>query len=279
VGSNGQFIDSGWQPVIIGSVPAGEPLTLTYAVIPGGSESHATWAYFDSAEEVSAPPVAVFGFSPSEIFEGDPVQFDDASYEFDAGDEIVDWEWEIDGQILDAQNPLYIFAIRVRTDPPDRQAPTVRRPPSCPAKRRATARRSLSWSWATPINGQRTERGSACRPRCADRRALHRPWLARPAQCEPVVGGTPVSGALQEDNNPAYGSGIVNGSRPRQLHRGSVTIDDEDGGSASDGFTFTIVPDDATARAQPRPRRRSVLESDGSYLSYIQSQGDIDVSR
>jgi PKD repeat protein len=281
VGANGQFVDSGWQPVEIVSVPQGTPLTITYAVVPSGSESHATWAYFDSAEELSEPPVAVFSFTPAEIFEGDTVQFLDGSYEPDAGDDVVDWEWEIDGQTINAQNPLYIF--------PDEGTYPVRLTVTSSDGSQVSVVSGEAASDGTPIPEVVVQNADPL-VNALNVEALpgvDAPIVARfvdPGWLDShtaglTVGGSAVAATLQEDNNPAYGSGIVEGvASALSSASGDATVNDEDGGSGSDTFTFTVVPDDPL-RHEPNNDLLSppVLESDGSYLSYIQTEGDIDI--
>ncbi|HEU4758361.1 MAG TPA: hypothetical protein VFT91_00100, partial [Dehalococcoidia bacterium] len=89
--------------------------------------------------------------------------------------------------------------------------------------------------------------------------------------------------ALQEDNSPAVASGLVTGSvtpagSPGDTLAGSLTVADDDGGSASDNFQVKLVADDPQ-RFEPNGdlAHTPTLASGASYLDYIQSQGDIDI--
>jgi hypothetical protein len=77
VGSQGQFIDSGWQVVKVVGLPAdGRNLTISYQSTGTKDASKPTWAYWDN---VNTPPVAKFSFLPAHPKEGDIVEFADSS--------------------------------------------------------------------------------------------------------------------------------------------------------------------------------------------------------
>src|SRR5512139_3175671 len=107
VGSQGQFIDSGWRAVKVVGLPAdGRNLTISYQSTGTKDASKPTWAYWDN---VNTPPVAKFSFLPAHPKEGDIVEFADLSYDPDPGDSIVSRTWVIDGQTFTEASPFFVF--------------------------------------------------------------------------------------------------------------------------------------------------------------------------
>jgi len=264
-GKSGDFVDSGWTAVNINNVPGGAPLTITFAVTAAANESHATWAYFDSTRS----PVASFSFSPPAPFEGETVQFEDHSDYPDAGAHAVGWSWEIDGQVLTSQHPLYIF--------PNEGTYVVRLTVTGSDESIATTASDVIVRNANPIVNALNTEALAGQAAPIVARFIDPGWLDAHTSGL-TVGSTTAPGVVREDNNPAYGSGIAEGTASSLTSEpGVAAVLDHDGGTGSDPFSFTIVPDDPQ-RHEPNNvlAGAPALESDGSYLSYIQSQGDVD---
>jgi PKD repeat protein len=224
----------------------------------------------------NATPIAAFSFDPSEPTEGETIQFTDLSTDPDPADTIVDWSWEIDGQVLDSQNPLYLFADD-GPYPPDGSYPVT-----------LTVRSSDGTTASTTIDvGVGNEKPVVNALDVEAFAGVPAPIVARFADpgwadsfvADVTLGGAPVPVTLQVDNRPAYASGIVEGSASSMdSSEGNAAVEDDDGGVGGDGYDFTIVADDPS-RHEPNGALAGapVLASDGSYLSYIQAPGDVDL--
>jgi PKD repeat protein len=278
VGSRGEFLDSGWRVITINQVPTGVPLTLRYAVGGTNDNAHATWAYFDDA---SRPPVASFSFSPAAPKEGAFIQFTDRSYDPDSTDAIVGWHWDIAGEQIDERNPFTIL--------PDEGTYPVSLTVTSSDGSLTTVRSGESAADGTPIPPLViTNNAPVAQALNAEVLPGHEAplvarfadtgWLDTHTATWAVAGATPTP-ALVEDNLAVLSTGLISGAAtPAADVPGALTVRDADGGVATSGFNITVVADDPE-RYEPNGALDSAppLRAGGSYLSYIQAAGDVDL--
>ena len=278
VGNQGDYLASGWIPAVV-NIPSqylGRSLALTYSVLGGKDNGHATWAYFDA----NTPPVARFSHDVVDVREGDVVQFTDSSYDPD-GDTIVSWNWVINGEQTNDQNPIYIFADEgvysacLTVIDSSGESNSVC---SGTTASDGTSVAAMSVTNSPPqVNALNIE-ALAGQPTSLIGRVLEPGWTDNLSASWQVAGQT-VSAALQDDNLPFLSTGIIGGTvSPPSSTTGNLTISDGDSGSGSDNFNVTVVPanpqrfepgDNALASAP-------VLVSDSTHLSWIQAAGDKD---
>ncbi len=222
-------------------------------------------------------PVAAFALDPSEPTEGETIQFQDLSFDPDPTDEIIDWSWEIEDQILDSQNPLYLFS----DDLPDNGIYPVTLTVKSSDGTTASTTLGINIENLPPLVNALDVEALA---------GVEAPIVARFVDpgwddthtADVALGGSPVTVVLQEDNEPAYASGIVEGVASSEgSGEGNAAVEDDDNGVGVDGYDFTIVPADPNLH-EPIDLISSgledapALESDASYLAYIQTPGDVD---
>lgn len=277
VGGSGQYVDSGWQAVEVSGLPVGESLTLSYSAGGTSSESHATWAYFD---DVELPGVAKFSFAFVDPLEGDIIQFTDRSFHPDPSLTIEDWDWTIDGESYDAQNPIAIIAdegtyeARLRITMSDGSTAEIAAGETAAD---GTAIPPLTLTNAAPLAGALNVEAHAGVPAPLLARFADQGWEDAHTATWSVAGA---SGATVEEDNLAFlSTGAVTGSITTATDAsGSVRVQDADGGEVIAGFDVTVVPDDPE-RHEPNAGvvGAQSLNASGSYLSYIQSAGDVDI--
>ncbi len=280
-GKSGQFVATDWITVAI-DIPQsliGQTLTLSYSVAGGKDNGFATWAYFDN---VNTPPVAEFTFeSFAQILEGDVVQFTDSSFDPDQPDDhIVSWEWLINGETFTEQNPISIF--------PDEGAYTACLKVTDAFGDTNQVCAGGTTSDGTPISALTLDNSNpfvnalnieALSGESASLfgRVLEPGWEDVLAATWDVDGDPPA--AVQADNLAFLSTGIITGQLTTTSNlSGALTITDGDGGSASDPFQVTLVPNNSQ-RHEPADNALStapVLVSDATHLSWIQSVGDED---
>jgi PKD repeat protein len=281
VGNQGDYVDSGWVTVEITNIPSdGRTLELTYSVGGLANEAHPTWAYFDN---VNTPPVAKFSFAPSDPEEGDVLQFIDLSYDEDAGDEIVSWEWTIDGEIFTEQSPFYIFpdegtysaSLTVTDGFGDSTTVAAGGVATdgdpVPALVVTNANVLVNALNVEALDGQPTELIG---------RHIDPGWLDTHTGAWSITGDPPAE--VEEENDPLLSSGIVTGTITTSSNlSGTLTVTDNDGGSGADSFDVTVLPDTPATRQRHEPNGVAAdapqLSSDTSYVSFLQEQGDVDV--
>lgn len=277
VGSSGQFIDSGWRTIDISNVPTGVPLTLSYSAGGTNSESHGTWAYFD---DTTIAAVAKFSFAPVDPLEGDLIQFTDTSFNPDTSVDIVDWDWTIDGEAYDAQNPLVIlpdegtYEARLRVTDSNG---TVSEIAAGQTATDGTAIPSFIVRNADPLAVALNVEALAGQPAPLLGRFADPGWLDEHSASWSITGGSAAS--IQEDSLAALTTGIVEGTITAASDTsGTLSVADGDGGSTTTPFNVTIVPDES-GRTEPNNIVGDALplRGRGSYLSYIQSAGDVDI--
>ncbi len=281
VGVQGDFIDSGWTPVEIDNLPAdGRSLTLTYSAGGTKDQGHATWAYFDN---VNTPPVAKFSIAPTDPMEGDAVQFLDLSYDPDPGDAVVNWSWVINGEPFPLQNPYFIFpnegtySASLTVTDKGGDSTTVK---SGGTATDGDAVPSLVVTNAAPLVNALNTETLAGRPVKLTGRFLDPGWLDVHSAAWSISGNP--AATVEEEHDPLLSSGLITGSlTPASSLNGTLTVNDGNGGTGSDPFTVNVLADTAATRQRFEPNDvvagAPVLTSDGSYVSFIQSEGDIDV--
>jgi PKD repeat protein len=281
VGSQNDYVDSGWVTVEIINLPSdGRTLNLTYSTGGLQNEAHPTWAYFDN---VNTPPVAKFSFAPSDPEEGDVLQFIDLSYDEDSGDEIVSWEWTIDGEIFTEQSPFYIFpdegtysaSLTVTDSLGDSTTVAAGGVAGdgdlVPALVVTNADVLVNALNVEALDGQPTELIG---------RHLDPGWLDTHTGVWSITGDPPAQ--VEEENDPLLSSGIVTGTITTSSDlSGTLTVTDNDGGSGADSFDVTVLPDTPATRERHEPNDVAAdaaqLSSDASHISFLQEQGDVDV--
>jgi PKD domain len=281
-GNSGQFVATQWIIATI-NIPAsriGQNLTLSYSTVGGKDSSFATWAYFDN---VNTPPVARFTQeSAGELLEGDLVQFTDTSFDPDQPtDSIVSWRWVINGETINEQNPVTVF--------PDEGTYSA-----CLTVTDTFGDTNEACAGGTSIDG------TPIAPLTLDNadpgvNALNVETLAGQSvglfgrTLEPgwedtlsaswQVGGQSPAATLNDDNLPFLSTGVVTGSTTTTTNlSGTLTVQDgADGGTGSDSFQVTVVPNDPQ-RFEPNGALSGAptLTTDASHLSWIQSAGDQD---
>ena len=277
-GKSGDFVATGWITMAIGipQTQLGQNLTLSYSVAGGKDNGFASWAYFDN---VNTPPVARFEHDTLDVREGDLVQFTDSSFDPD-GEPIVDWLWEINGETINEQNPIFI--------PPDEGTYTAcltvtdpfgdtNRVCSGGTASDGTPISTLSINNQPPLINALNVETLAGQPVGLFGRTLEPGWEDQLSAGWQVSGQSP-SATLTDDNLPFLSTGIVTGGITTNTNlTGTLTVQDQDGGTGSDNFQVTVVsnnnqryePNDALASA-------AVLVTDSSNISWIQSIGDQD---
>ena len=288
-GKRGQFVATDWIPVAI-NIPqslVGQTLTLSYTVVGGKDNAHATWAYFDN---VNTPPVAKFSFQSigTEILEGDVVQFTDESFDPDVpDDDIVDWQWVIDNETIDEQSPFFIFSdqgtygacLTVTDGLGDSDEACTNA-----FATDGTFIEPLTLSNADPeVNAIDVEALSGV-PVSLFGRLLEPGWTDDVSGTWQLPGQPQQTGGVQNDKLPFISTGVVTGQAtvtgaPGTLVSGTLTVNDgPDGGSGSDPFDVSIVDtnpqrDETVNNDLVSP---PILPADKAYLYWIQSVGDRD---
>jgi len=282
VGQNGSFLDTGWREVDISGLPAdGRNLVLSYSLTPASSESHSTWAYFDSVSApptatptltgtatptdvpsatptvtptpppVNNPPVARFTFQPGAALESDFVQFIDQSYDPDEGDGIVAWRWTFGGPNVnqftsDLQNPIFSF--------PDDGTFTVSLTVTDSFGESTTVTAGDEASDGTLVPAASIGNAGmllsvldlevqAGQSANLIARFLDPGWLDT-HQAQWTVDGTPVAATVLEENQPALSSGVITGTFPTSgegVLNGTLEVTDDGGETATASFTITVV--------------------------------------
>ena len=281
VGSQGDYLDSGWKVVEIVGLPSdGRTLNFTFSIGGLKNSAHPTWGYLDN---VNTPPVAKFSFAPSDPEEGDILQFIDLSYDDDTSDTIVSWQWNIDGETYNEQNPFHIFADEgtysaslTVTDSSGDSTTVV----SGGLATDGDAVPALAVTNADPLVNALNVEALSGQPTDLVGRLLDPGWLDTHTGAWSIVGNS--AAEVEEENDPLLASGIVTGTVTTSSDlSGSLSVTDNDGASASDTFEVTVVPDTPAARERHEPNDVAAgapaLRSDGSYISFLQEQGDTDV--
>ncbi|TMB98887.1 MAG: PKD domain-containing protein [Chloroflexi bacterium] len=278
VGDRGNFVATNWIPVTI-NIPAqymGQTLTLSYSVLGGKDNAHATWAYFDA----NTPPVARFSHDTIDVREGDVVQFTDTSFDPD-GDKIVAWSWQINGQSSNEQNPVFIFpdegtysACLTVTD----ASGDSNRVCSGAAATDGTQVAVMTVNNTAPqVNALNLETLSG-QPASLFGRVLDPGWTDT-LSASWQVNGQPVPATIQNDNLAFLSTGVITGTATTTSNvSGTLTLQDGDGGTGSDNFNVTVVPNDPQ-RFEPADNSLAtapVMTSDATHLSWIQAAGDKD---
>jgi len=277
-GNRQQFLDSGWLEVEITSIPTDQPLTLTYFAGGAMDSAFATWAYFDN---VNSPPVAKFTFAPAPVYEGTLLQFTDRSFDPDPEDTIVDWHWDIAGDLFEEQHPFQIL--------PDEGTYTASLTVTSSDGTSTTVSTGGTALDGTPIDSLNVLNGApvlsvlnvealAGQPAPLLGRFADRGWDDTHTAAWSVGGQSPAA-TLQEDNLPILSVGRVDGSfTTSSSANGTLTVTDNDGGSASAPFGVTVVAADAQ-RHEPNGGLTGapVLTTGTSYLSWVGSEGDVDI--
>jgi PKD repeat protein len=203
------------------------------------------------------------------------MQFKDASFDPDGADSIVGWSWEIedgalDNEALTSQNPQYLFAdngtypvtLTVESSDGTFGSTTVDVPVDNVAPKVNALNVEALPGVAAPVVARFADPG----------------WLDSFTD-DVTLGGSPVSGTLLTDNNPAYASGLFEGTASsNESSEGVAEVTDDDGDTGADGYDFEIVADNP-ARHEPNDAigDAPLLASDWSHLSYIQTPGDVDL--
>jgi hypothetical protein len=277
-GNSGGFVATGWLTMAV-DIPQslmGQNLTLTYSVVGGKDNGFATWAYFDN---VNTPPVARFDHPTVGVREGERVQFTDTSFDPD-GDAIVAWRWEINGEVFNDQNPVYIFADQgtysaclTVTD----SFGDTNRACSGGSASDGTPISAVTVANQPPLVNALNVETLAGQPVGMFGRILEPGWQDVLSASWQVDGQSPTA-TITDDRMPLLATGIVNGQvTTATTLAGTLTVSDQDGGTGSDAFQVRVVPNDPQ-RYEPNNGLESapLLTSDSTYLSWIQSVGDQD---
>ena len=279
VGTQGDYLDSGWTEIQVNGLPTdGRTLKLSYSVSGLQNEAHPTWAYFDG---VNTPPVAKFSFAPIDPAEGDIMQFIDLSYDPDAGEEIVAWSWVINGETFTSQNPFYVFgdegvysATLTVTDASGDSATVSAGGTAADGDPLPP----LNVTNADPLVNALNVEALAGQPAELAGRFLD-PGFTDTHTANWSITGNPVA-TVEEENDPLLATGLATGNVPAAELTGTLNVSDGDGGSGSDSFSMSVVPDTPAIRERHEPNDDAtaapVLNSDGAYVSFIQDSGDLD---
>jgi len=277
-GNSGNFVATGWITMAI-DIPQslmGQSLTLGYSVVGGKDNGFPTWAYFDN---VNTPPVARFEHDTVDVREGDLVHFTDTSFDPD-GDAIVAWRWEINGEVIDEQNPISIFpnqgtysACLTVTD----SFGDTNRACAGGTATDGTPISALALGNQPPLVNALNVETLAGQPVGLFGRALEPGWQDTLSAAWQVDAQSPPA-TLTDDHLEFLSTGVVNGQVTTATDlSGSLTVQDQDGGTGSDNFQVKVVPNN-NQRDEPNNALGSapILVSDTTHLSWIQSVGDQD---
>jgi hypothetical protein len=229
---------------------------------------------------------SILGATAEGTLEGNVVEFTDTSFDPDGPQDIVDWLWQIDGQVIDAQNPIFIF--------PDEEGPHL----ACLTVTDSfgasntvcsggiatdgTSISALSIVNSAPFVNALNVEALAGQPARLFGRMLEPGWTDVVSADWQLDGQSPFAAIVQQDNIAFVSSGVVAGTVTAAAGPGTLTVRDADGGASSDEFQLTIIdPTDPLSPVRHEPNdtlaNPPVLLSDGSYISWIQSVGDQDI--
>ena len=282
-GKSGQFVATNWIIATVDIPPSaiGQSLTLSYNVAGGKDNGFASWAYFDN---VNVAPVARYLHeSAGELLEGDLVQFTDTSFDPDEpADSIVSWQWEINGETINERNPVSVFP-----DEGTYSACLTVTDTFGDTNRACAGGTATDGTPISPLTLDNADPGVnaldvetlAGQPVQLFGRTLEPGWEDTLSAAWQVDGQSPPA-TLDDDNLAFLSTGIVTGSVTTTTNAaGTLTIQDgADGGTGSDEFQVTVVPNDPQ-RHEPNGTLAGapILSSDASHLSWVQSAGDQDI--
>jgi PKD repeat protein len=268
-GARNQRLDTGWRELVVTGVPTDRAVTLSYTLTTANGPGNPTWAYFDAA---SRPPVAQFELNDTgglEYYEGSPIQLTDTSYDPDAGEAVVAWEWHISGPGLDEpltsdlQSPSFI--------PPDDGAYDITLSVASADGLSDTVVTTVEVTNAPPLVDDLHVEALTGQP------APYRVGFIDAGWLDAHVATSPPGAFLEEEHVAALGTGTVSGVLPTGTSSAAVEVTDGDltgigtiHVSAVSATATRHEPDGtlATARAVTGP---------SSLLSWLQAPGDVDI--
>ena len=311
VGSRQDFLDSDWTVVQIDDIPtSGLPgdgmLTLTYEA--GGTDNNAipTWSYFDAAPsdptsqfDLTFPRVDGAGFifdpgNPAAI-EGSVVQFIDVSSDPDG--DIVAWHWHITGPngfdvesfdqfpiLVPAQEGQYAISLAVEDSTGGTSTASSGDTVS------GFTMPFLNVENAAPIVDALNMETLADTVLELEGLYLDGGWLDLHSAEFDVAALTPTAASIAAVSEPALGSGIVTATVDIPIgasgtFSGELTVADlvgdensaPTGDEGSDTFEITVIDEGSTPREPNNVLDDAIpLDSDGSYLSWLQGADDRD---
>jgi hypothetical protein len=288
-GRSGDFIDTDWVIFELSGLPTdGSNVTLEYTLVGGQNEAHATWIYFDNANN---PPVAKFSINRMDPLEGDGITLTNESYDPDPNDSIVSNTWKVvdpscncerthDSENLSlsfSDNGTYTVSLTV-TDSFGASDTVF----SGTLARDDTPIAALTYANGAPlakalnqevITGEQTELLSRfVDPGFEDTHTAS--WI--------VSSGIISNEQIMEDNVPFMSSGVATATYSATnvpgTVTGQVTITDNDGGVAFSDFEIEVL-NYQLGRHEPNNDLASapVLNSDWVYRSDLSTKGDIDI--
>ncbi|MCI0505942.1 MAG: PKD domain-containing protein [Gammaproteobacteria bacterium] len=288
-GKSGDFINTGWVVFELTGLPTdGSQVTLEYKLVGGQNEAHATWAYFDNANN---PPIARFTVNRLGPLEGDGVILTNESYDPDPNDSIVANNWSVidpscncergfdtkNISLLFSDNGTYTVKLTV-TDSFGASDTAF----SGAVARDGTYVPALTYTNGAPLAkalsqevlvGEQTELlARFVDPGFEDTHTAS--WY--------VSSGSTSNEQILEESAPFISSGIATATYTAPdfpgTVAGQVTISDNDGSSAFSEFEIKVL-DYQLGRHEPNNDLTSapILNSDWKYRSDLSTKGDIDI--
>ncbi len=277
------YLDSDWVTVRVADLPVGEMLTLSYTLNTDRDAAHDSWVYVDWWNRA---PSAMFEYSPDDPHEGDPIgMFGEYSTDPDEafGDEVVAWDWTLtrsSDSTEETRTGPELFWI-----PPNQEDYHVK----------LTVRDSYgavgetetvipAQSFAPIVNAINTEvfPGQSA-PLLG--RTLDQGWSDEHTLSWDLAGAQ--NGGDDDDHQAALSSGIVTGTVVSSAPIGtrtegllSVADMDDPSSVGTDAVAVRVEDPDPMRYEQGSLENLDALpklNSDWSYLSYLQSAGDIDL--
>ncbi len=269
-----------------GNGDVGDTISVSCKAFDGQLESTAAT---DSLVVQNTPPVAEFTWAPGgpggeAPHEGDVVGlYGDRSTDDDGSADIVKWEWHLsNGSQSKDYNPITGYKSPVGFVVPDKEGTyTVKLKVTDKAGDTSEITKTIEIQNAKPrVNALNIEVLPGDTARLFGR-FIDPGWSDGHTALWTPASGDALTGKVTEDHKAAIASGMVTGSFKAGTTLGDTewTLGVDDGSqTGTDSFKVSVIaPDSNRFEDQDTLPNVHSLEGDGAYLSYIQTQGDIDL--
>ena len=288
-GKSGDFVNTGWVVFELTGLPTdGSQITLEYALVGGQNEAHATWVYFDNANN---PPIAKFSVNRLDPLEGDGIMLTNESYDPDPNDKIVSNTWNITDpscnceRTFDTENISLLFSdngtytVSLTVTDSYGASDTVF---SGTIARDNTSVPALTYNNGAPLAKALNQEVLAGEQTQLFSRFVDPGFEDTHTATWSVSDGTVSNEQVLEEHAPFISSGIATATYtapalPTTV-TGQVTISDNDNASAFNEFEIKVL-DYQLGRHEPNNDLTSApeLNSNWVYRSDLSTKGDIDI--